>query len=118
MEPYLEPTDDDAFLDFPKKEREPWAKDFVECPVCFGHGGWNLRTFSYTLPKGMEDNEENRHSHVHFRCFCQQCRGYGYTHPDNAKCIHNMVHFQNLGRCYNREKCTKCGMTQDIDSSD
>jgi hypothetical protein len=34
------------------------------------------------------------------------------------KCIHNWVHTEVLGRCYNRYTCSKCGEKQSIDSGD
>ena len=41
MHTYLEPTDPDAFLDFPsKKEPKPEYGYTEECPKCMGYGGW------------------------------------------------------------------------------
>ena len=33
-------------------------------------------------------------------------------------CHHEYTHVKNLGRCYNRYQCTKCGRTMDVDSGD
>lgn len=33
-------------------------------------------------------------------------------------CDHEDEHVANLGNCYNRYKCKKCGYTHDVDSSD
>ena len=33
-------------------------------------------------------------------------------------CNHKMEHTANLGNCYNRYTCTKCGYVDDVDSSD
>jgi len=33
-------------------------------------------------------------------------------------CDHDYQHSTNLGNCYNRYECTKCGFTKDVDSSD
>ena len=33
-------------------------------------------------------------------------------------CDHDMVFVQNLGRCYNQYRCSKCGYEESIDSSD
>jgi len=33
-------------------------------------------------------------------------------------CKHDMQHIEKLGNCHNRYKCTKCGLVEDIDSSD
>lgn len=103
MMDYLNPGDPDSFLDFEVKEqRKP---DYVLCPVCQGHGGWNLRVHAY------------RHGD-HFRAFCDQCSGSGWCHPDNAKCAHTWKFVANLGRCYNQYQCTKCGIKQNVDSGD
>lgn len=116
---FLNPTDPDAFLDYPEIANPPsFSKDWVECPVCHKHGGWNLKVNSRPLHKGVEDTPENRHKYAHFRAYCTQCNGYGWTSASNAKCIHEMGFSRNLGRCYNEYKCTKCGMIQTVDSSD
>ena len=33
-------------------------------------------------------------------------------------CDHDYKQSANLGNCYNRYECTKCGFTKDVDSSD
>lgn len=79
MKELLSSTDKDAYLDFPPlnlvlKDNEKM------CPVCEGHGGWNLEIFAYyksMLRNGMEDNSENRHRNAHFRCVCSHCNGWG-----------------------------------------
>jgi len=35
-----------------------------------------------------------------------------------AECEHEMRHVTKLGRCFNRYACSKCGYTEDVDSSD
>src|SRR5271156_792725 len=107
---YLTGDSPDAFLDWP--EPKPKAKDSnsVLCPVCKGYGGWNLRVRAYGLPKGLADTPENRHKYVHFRATCNQCHTYGLVSPEDAKCIHQMNWECKLGNCYNRYKCTKCGV--------
>lgn len=118
MRKYLEPTDPNAFLDFPLQESPPtWAPDYVPCPKCFQHGGWNLEINAYPL-RNMENTPENRHKYSHFRAHCGQCNGYGWTSQENAKCLHEMVHHRNTGRCLNEYKCIKCGKIEEIDSSD
>jgi len=116
---YLEPTDPDAFLDFPKKEFDPKYPDMkFECPKCFGHGGWNLRINAYGLLPGMEDTAKNRHNHSHFRSHCTQCNGWGWVIEAKTKCIHELRLIKNTGRCLNLYGCTKCDHTEEWDSSD
>ena len=115
---YMEPTDKDAFLDFPKKERADYLpSDYVECPVCMGHGGWNLSINSYPL-HSHADTSENRHLYSHFRTNCNQCNGWGQLDKKNTVCIHTLVHDSNVGNCLNRYKCCKCDHTEVWDSSD
>ena len=114
---YLEPTDPDAFVDFPKKERDPRHSDYIECPKCFGHGGWNLRLNAFQL-HSLPNTAENRHNNGHFRSNCGQCNGWGYVSVENSKCIHSLKLIKNLGRCYNLYGCSKCDHTEEIDSSD
>lgn len=35
-----------------------------------------------------------------------------------AECEHEMKHSRNLGRCFNEYKCSKCGYTEQVDTSD
>lgn len=116
MQPYMDHTHPDAFLDFVL--REPYARDTKLCPVCHGYGGWNLRLNAYRLPEGLPDTAENRHKYVHFRQSCGTCNGWGYVHKDMNCSGHEWKFVQNLGRCYNRYRCTKCDTVNDVDSSD
>jgi hypothetical protein len=45
MNTYLEPDDPGAFTDWPLAQPPvKWYPDrTIPCPVCHGHGGWNLR---------------------------------------------------------------------------
>lgn len=103
MTNYLKPGDPDSFLGYEIKEQR--TPEYVLCPVCSGHGGWNLRVHAYGPDR-------------HFRAHCDQCSGYGWTRPENAKCVHEWKFVANLGRCYNQYQCTKCGMKQNVDSGD
>lgn len=123
MNKYLEPTDADAFLDFPKKslekilESSPWMKDHsVECPQCKGHGGWNLRINAYPLHH-HENTAENRHEFSHFRASCSHCHGWGYVKPEDANHVHEWVWVKNTGNCLNLHECKTCGKQWEIDSS-
>lgn len=113
---YLDHTHPDAFVDHTKiaKPEGPYKP----CPRCQCHGGWNLTLNAYSLPAGVEDTAENRRRHVHFRCICSHCQGYGWVHESVDCPGHNWVHHSNLGRCYNRYMCTVCGKFDDVDSSD
>lgn len=117
MSKFLDVTDADAFVDFPVKEKPRHGKDYVACPVCDRHGGWNLTVNAYPL-RDKPDTSENRHNYSHFRCSCSQCNGWGWVNEEDAKCIHEMAHHQNLGRCFNEYICVKCGKKKQIDSGD
>lgn len=117
MKRFLCPEDKDAFLDFPNKNKKPiWGTDFVECPLCFGHGGWNLELNAYNL-HDKENTAENRHRYAHFRASCSQCNGYGWVSPLNTKCIHSWERTIKTGNCLHIFKCSKCNASQEIDSS-
>ena len=105
MSKYLEPSDENAFLDFVKKEKRPDLNLYFECPRCKGYGGWNLTINAYGEGK-------------HFRCSCNHCNGWGYVDIDSVDHIHDWQFVCNLGRCYNRYKCSICDREWDIDSSD
>ena len=104
---YLEPTDPDAFVDYPKMEYNPkMSWNDTECPKCFGHGGWNL---SISQP----------HFHTsHFRAHCNQCHGNGWLPAANTACIHDLKWVKNIGNCLNLYGCIKCEHTEEWDSSD
>lgn len=116
MRQNLTPDDPEAFLDYPAKDRAAWMVDYRPCPKCKGHGGWNLNVNVYK--NHYEDTPENRHRFSHFRCTCDTCNGWGWISPKQTCTDHNWVHVANLGRCYNRYKCTKCGAIDDVDSGD
>lgn len=109
---YLRPTDPDAFKDWeviPIKETV--VKNPVLCPLCLGHGGWNLRLDAYTPRPGMKN---------HFTCFCDSCWGEGYVEKDslNHKCFPHEWERKTIGRCLHEWKCQKCGQLHTVDSSD
>ena len=114
---YLTHTDPNAFLDMEVGEKADYMKDYILCPKCKGHGGWNLRIDAYGKGK-------------HFRCSCGQCNGWGYVHPDStsATCIHDFVGVSedecnrrgitHHGRCWHVYECKHCGQITSHDSSD
>lgn len=122
MKEFLKPSDKDAYLDFPPlnlvlKDNEKM------CPVCEGHGGWNLEIFAYyksMLRNGMEDNAENRHRNAHFRCSCSHCNGWGKVEMSEMCPGHIWEHYSKheYFRCLNTYKCTLCGKLWEVDSSD
>jgi len=81
---------------------------WVKCPLCHGHGRWNLLLNEYGPGK-------------HFQQACQ-CNGWGWVEagsPD-ATCIHDMKEIapDQPWRCWHTYKCQKCGHTVSHDSSD
>lgn len=116
MTHYLTPDSKDAFLDFPLKEPSgPFTK---MCPICKGHGGWNLKLNQYPIPKHLPNTPENRHRYLHFKQHCVQCSGYGYvTESDNCP-GHLWEHVRHISRCYDEYVCTICNKTHFVDSTD
>lgn len=118
MGEYLNPTDEGAFVDYPmKKPGEPATE---MCPLCKGHGGWNLKLNAYRMAPGLKDTPENRHLHSHFRANCSNCNGWGYVVPGSldATCIHDYQFHRNEGNCLNSYRCSRCKKTVTYDSSD
>jgi len=118
---YLTPNDKGAFKDI--RKRRPTKERPVECPLCKGHGMWNLELDAY----GKGD---------HFRASCSQCHGWGFVQPGlDATCIHEFEEvgpkefdelkkkFSGLGefvygRCIHNLVCKTCGRRMVTDSSD
>lgn len=116
--PYLGPESPDAFVDFPAPGPCPVgvpAALTALCPLCKGHGGWNLLLNQYPL-HSHENTPENRHRYGHFRASCSQCNGWGWT--SDLSCLHEYVWDRNVGHCLNTHRCLKCGHEQTHDSSD
>ena len=112
---YLNPTDPGAFDDYPKTAKASHlGNDYVECPNCQGHGGWNLALNSYPL-HSMPDTAENRHRYSHFRASCSQCHGFGYT--NDLDCIHEFSRTRSVGNCMNEYVCKKCNCSRVYDTS-
>lgn len=119
MDEYMDESHPDAHRDFPEKRLRPEGQ--VECPRCFGWGGWNLTLNAYpnSLARhGLPDTAENRHKYVHFRASCAQCSGWGYTSAENARCVHELDGGRTVGRCLTEYTCKKCGKKETWDSSD
>lgn len=117
---YLTPDSPQAFEDFSpinEKHKENLISP-VLCPVCKGHGGWNLALNTYPL-HGKESTPENRHEFGHFHAFCSQCWGHGFVEQNSlsATCIHEVLG-RKKGKSYYEEFCTKCGYVRTVDSSD
>jgi hypothetical protein len=89
---------------------------FVLCPLCKGHGGWNLQRDAYG---------EGRH----FRASCAQCNGYGWVdnyEPRDLECIHEYRENNSRaveltgGKLFYQEHlwiCKKCDRFMVVDSS-
>jgi hypothetical protein len=129
---YLDPLKDPenlVFKDFPLLEQPTDYPYTQHCPLCKGHGGWNLQLNSYPL-YNHEDTAENRHNYSHFRTHCMQCAGWGWVKPGSpdSNCIHdyNEIDYEkclllgvyHAGRCWHVYECSKCGKTRGYDSSD
>jgi hypothetical protein len=114
MYEYMEETHPDAFLDFPPPRDVP--EGHVQCNVCKGHGGWNLRINAYPL-HNYEDTPENRHRFSHFRCACSHCSGWGF-HEESLKCPRHQWEEKTIGRCLHLWTCKICGAKREVDSSD
>ena len=119
MGDYLKPGDEGSFKDREKMDPNSQycrVKDPVECPVCQGYGGWNLKVDAYGEGK-------------HFQCMCSQCWGWGYVNKGSVDetCIHEMEEkskkwcddngVYHAGNCYHVQKCTKCWKVSAYDSS-
>ena len=117
--PFMDHTHPDAFVDFTKMALPVWATpdQYKECPRCKGHGGWNLQRNAYSL-HNYADTAENRHRYSHFCAMCGHCKGWGFVSVKVTCPGHEWVFDKNLGRCYNRYRCTLCSAINDVDSSD
>jgi len=111
---YLQPTHPDAFTDFPPPVVA--KAGYKTCPLCTGHGGWNLKLNAYPMHH-KENTPENRHTFSHFRSLCRNCFGYGEV-PDHQSCIHEWEWKENKGRCLNLYVCVHCQSPNLVDSSD
>jgi hypothetical protein len=118
MSNYLEPTDPGAFIDYPLKDSAEAAEMGFshECPLCKGHGGWNLRVNAYPL-HNKEDSPENRHNFSHFKAHCDTCHGWGYVREKDANHIHKWEFVRNTGNCLNLYHCSGCSKDWEVDSS-
>jgi hypothetical protein len=112
--------------EFPPEKKPPrtcFTKDpnkLVQCPECFGHGGW-----TETLPNPVHTDGPDRV----YRYGCSQCNGWGWVEKDSddAKCLHKMKELsqdecrkrgiQHWGMCWHVYECVYCGTTKSYDSS-
>lgn len=88
---------------------EKRSLEYVHCPVCRGHGNWNLRLDAYGPGQ-------------HFQAFCSQCSGYGWVRRGSANetCVHkwrDITPSPAPYSCWHLEKCTGCGQEREVDSS-
>ncbi len=95
-----------VFLDLPllSKPEDVPNKRYI-CPVCKGHGHWNLELDAYG--KGQ-----------HFRAACFQCNGWGWVDEKDKDCVHEFKEIALVGRCLHKMQCSKCGQERTVDSSD
>lgn len=97
---YLKPGEVGSFDGFSLKEKTD-IREYI-CPVCSGHGGWNLELNAYGTGK-------------HFQAHCSQCEGYGWVFEWD-RCVHDLDNGIKIGNCLHRYTCKKCGITKEIDS--
>lgn len=88
-----------------------YVKNPVLCPVCQGHGEWNSSDEWRTLANGRVLSPMKFH--------CTQCQGHGFVEAESndVTCVHEWTFTKNLGNCYNRYTCSRCGKVWDVDSS-
>lgn len=115
MNKFMDYNHPDAFVDHVRKE--PRYGMTKECPRCKGYGGWNLQLNAYPLHT-YPNTPENRHRYSHYRSSCGHCNGWGFVSSEVTCDGHEWKFEKNLGRCYNRHRCTKCGQQWDVDSGD
>ncbi|NIN00473.1 MAG: hypothetical protein GTO24_21045 [candidate division Zixibacteria bacterium] len=104
------------FTDMEVKDRDHafGTDDLILCPLCHGHGGWNLKLNAYG---------EGRH----FRSNCRQCNGWGWVKPEDAECIHVFKELgveecrergiAHWGMCFHVYECVNCDRITSADSS-
>lgn len=92
------------YTDIPVQEPEPDYGKTIECPVCHGHGKFNLRLNAYG--KGQ-----------HFQGVCQQCNGFGWVGEEDSVCVHKFVEKPSGVMFDHPVECKKCGQRRVYDSS-
>jgi hypothetical protein len=113
------------FQDLEVKDKSQFAKtrgvavtDVVECPLCHGYGGWNIRLDAYGPGR-------------HFKAMCYQCSGWGWVDGNtiDAYCVHQFREIDHRGarklgmkvwgtrRTDHYYVCEGCGKTKYVDSS-
>ena len=99
-----------AVKDNPGERFESMRKqEWVHCPLCHGHGNWNLTLNAYGPGQ-------------HFQAFCRQCWGWGWVEKDSPSvtCIHKFVEIapDQPFRCWHTIRCTECGEKRSYSSDD
>jgi hypothetical protein len=107
---YLPEATDFTDIDvrFPMEAREGYV--MVPCPLCKGHGMWNLELNAYGPGR-------------HFQQGCRQCWSWGYVEKGSLDetCLHEMVEISrppNHRSGEHVDQCTKCGRKRSYDTSD
>ena len=106
-EGFMTPDHPDAFLDLLPMPNPYKNTPAQKCIKCHGYGQWDLALNQYTNKQGY-----NRH----FRAFCGNCNGYGWTRPEDH--VHDWKFDQQLGRYCTRYVCRICNKPSLVDSSD
>lgn len=104
---YMTPEHPDAFVDLPEMPNPYKSGPAQKCLRCHGYGQWNLILNEYSRKEGYNK---------HFRSFCSNCSGYGWTRPEDH--IHKWKFDRQISNCYTQYKCSLCSKIQKVDSSD
>jgi hypothetical protein len=134
---FLEPTDPNAFLDWPKPKPVPLGKHL--CINCKGYGGWNLKVNANPMSAKQEADVRNmlkeatysnmpllkhdmsdslfRHYYVHLRAGCHHCNGWGYTELEDTDHVHDFSITENVSMFLHKDICSICGKSKMRDSS-
>ncbi len=102
---YWTPDHPDAHMDMVIQPRPKWASQ--KCLKCHGYGQWILMPNEYPTWAGYLK---------HFRAYCENCEGYGWTRPENH--IHEWVPGRVVHKNTTEYTCKVCGLTRQVDSGD
>lgn len=105
----LKPGDPGSFEGLEMRPRPTGdSRRTLVCPRCLGRGAWRTSSVPYG-PRGQFLPTMG----------CSQCWGWGWVDPaTDGECVHEFDDSKVLGNCLREWRCTKCGRTRVVDSSD